>query len=89
MRITIQDIKEHGVGYYVDGAGKFLKAKLLPETPTSRARVEVCKKCPFYSENFRSAKTGTETCTICTCPIVEKAKTADVDPTEKCPMNYW
>ena len=89
MIVTVKDIQEKGVGHYAKGAVKFIASQFLPETVASRKRVETCINCPFYSENSRNAYKGHNVCTLCTCPILEKSKRADVDKNEVCPMGYW
>lgn len=80
---------EHNTMHYVNGAAKFIQAQFLPETVTSRQRLNTCLGCDFYSENSRNADTGKKICRLCRCPALEKSKIADVKKDEKCPMNYW
>lgn len=89
MPITQITIPKHSPAHYVKGAVKFVQAQFQSETPTSQARLETCKKCDYYSENTKSADTGKKICRICRCFALEKSKRADVDKTEKCPMNFW
>jgi hypothetical protein len=89
MNITHITIPKIGLVDYAKGALKYLEAQQLPVTANSQTRLNTCLKCDYYSENTRSADTGKEVCRLCRCKVREKSKYADVDSTEKCPMNFW
>ena len=81
-KVQIDIPQKHGIAHYAKGAVKAVVATTLPETPLSRARLDICKGCDYYSENSRNADTGRKVCRVCDCPAELKVKI----PNEVCPL---
>jgi hypothetical protein len=71
---------ERGIGAAVHGAVENVKARQLPVTEQSRARLQTCESCP--SKAFDRVN---RICNLCDCFVDEKVKVPD----EKCPRKHW
>lgn len=65
------------LSHYINGAVGLARASVTPETPLSRARLQICNRCPLLGKHRQ--------CSVCGCFVDAKVKL----PEQQCPENKW